>query len=167
MIYRAVLLIWTLVATAGCGDGRPARVPISGQVLIDGEPLKYGSIQFVPENARASQGRLDEEGRFSLSCFGAKDGAVRGVHQVVVTAREPIGGLKVRWHAPKKYADYATSNLKQEVTEPTDSLVIDLTWDGGKPFVEVAEGAGAGEVERNMPFGRKRQLPEGEPADGV
>jgi hypothetical protein len=145
-----------LGAVFGCSDGRPDRVPISGQVLIDGKPLAYGYVQFVPENARASQGKLDAEGRFSLSCFEADDGAVVGSNQIAVTSREPIGGLKVRWHAPKKYADYATSGLSRDVAEATDSMVIELTWAGGKPFVEVAEGSAAGEVEKHMQMGRKR-----------
>ena len=33
---------------AGCGDGRPTRVPVSGQVLIDGAPLTHGYVRFTP-----------------------------------------------------------------------------------------------------------------------
>jgi hypothetical protein len=42
----------------------------------------------------------------------------------------------MKWHAPKKYFRYKSSGLTEEITGPTDSLVINLTWDGGKPFVE-------------------------------
>ena len=155
--------LWLAAATMGCGDGRPAHVPISGQVLIDGQPLTYGSVRFIPDNARASMGKLDSEGRFTLSCFKANDGAVLGTHHVVVMACEPIGGLKVRWHTPKKYADIHTSGLTKEVTEADDAMVINLTWDGGHPFVEIAEGegAGAGEAPENVPFGKYRDVPEG------
>jgi hypothetical protein len=37
---------------------------------------------------------------------------------------------------PKKYGDSTTAGLEIEVNEPTDSLEINLTWDGGQPFVE-------------------------------
>src|SRR2546423_15364544 len=37
--YRHIVLIGALAACVGCGDGRPARVPVSGIVLIDGQPL--------------------------------------------------------------------------------------------------------------------------------
>jgi hypothetical protein len=146
--------------TVGCGDGRPSRVPIAGQVLIDGKPLSYGFVEFIPDNARPSSGKLDEQGRFRLSCFEANDGAVAGINHVAVTAREPIGGNKVRWHAPKKYADRKTSNITQDLNKPTDSLVLNLSWDGGKPFVEIAEGTGAnsGEVERFGPLGTRPKL---------
>lgn len=68
--YSLVLTLTGLVfAAAGCGDGRPERVPISGQVLLDGQPLTYGYVRFVPEGARASGGGLDENGRFVLGCL--------------------------------------------------------------------------------------------------
>lgn len=127
-------------AVLGCGDGRPARVPVSGQVLIDGKPLARGYVSFVPQNARASSGRLDENGRFSLTCFEREDGVVLGVHRVEVDAKEPIGEDKIRWHAPKKYASAETSGLTEEIRNPTDSLVINLTWGSQPgPFVERAK----------------------------
>lgn len=156
---RYVHLCWLVVAlvVAGCSDGRPDRVPISGQVLIDGKPVPYGSIRFVPDNARPALGKLDGEGRFTLSCFEKGDGAVVGENKVVVRADEPLGGLKVRWHAPKKYAELDTTDIVQVVTERDDSLVINLTWDGGKPFVEVVEGSAAGEAEEGLRYGKRRE----------
>jgi len=124
------------VALVGCGDGRQARVLMSGQVLIDGQPLTYGSVRFVPKDARASVAKLDKEGRFTLSCYGKKDGVIPGVHRVQVNASEWISDNQRKWHAPPKYFRYKTSGLTQEITESTESLVINLTWDGGKPFVE-------------------------------
>src|SRR5689334_12282719 len=54
---------------AGCGDERPRRVAVSGTVLIDGKPLTYGDLKFVPEGARPSYGKLDSNGHFTLSCY--------------------------------------------------------------------------------------------------
>lgn len=125
----------------GCGDGRPARVPVSGKVLIDGEPLKYGYVEFTPTGARPSGGRLDENGHFTLSCFDQGDGAVLGLHRIAVKAAEHRSETQTFWHAPKKYNSANTSGLTQEITEPTDSIVINLTWDGKRPFLEVHEGA--------------------------
>ncbi|MEX2309185.1 MAG: hypothetical protein WD738_16415 [Pirellulales bacterium] len=130
-----LLLIATVVAI-GCGDGRPKRLAVSGQVLIDGKPLGYGFVRFVPQGSRPSGGRLDEQGRFTLSCYGANDGIIPGVHRVEVDGSESISATQTKWHAPKKYFRYKSSGLQQEITGPTDSLVINLTWDGGKPFVE-------------------------------
>ena len=131
-----LLLLSAQVTLSGCGDGRPKRLSVSGQVLIDGEPLTFGYIRFVPEGARPSGGRLDEQGRFTLSCYGENDGIIPGVHRVEVDASESLSSTKVKWHAPKKYFRYTNSGLTQEIGESTESLVIQLTWDGGKPFVE-------------------------------
>ena len=54
-----------------------------------------------------------------------------------VSANEIISDSKIRWFAPKKYADFRRSGLEVEVTEPTDSLVIELTWGGRKgPYID-------------------------------
>lgn len=128
-----------LVSLAGCGDGRPARVPVSGQVLIDGKPLQYGMVRFIPKGARGSAGDLDKDGRFTLTCFDPNDGATIGVHQVVIASCEPLSATKSKWHAPRKFASHTTSGLEQEIKGPTDNLVINLSWDGGKPFIETEE----------------------------
>jgi hypothetical protein len=110
-------------------------------VLIDGQPLKFGSVRFVPEGGRPSYGELDQDGRFVLSCYDQHDGVVLGTHRVEVAAGESLSPTKTKWHAPKKYANYANSPLTQQVTGANDSVVINLSWDGGKPFIEtISEG---------------------------
>jgi len=131
-----VVAIAAVSMSTGCSDGRPERLPVSGQVLIDGKPLGFGFIRFVPTGARPSMSQIDEQGRFTLGCYAKDDGIIPGVHQVEVDAAESISSTQKRWHAPKKYSRYNTSGLTQEITEPTDSLVINLTWGGGKPFTE-------------------------------
>ena len=51
------------LALAGCGDGGPKIVPVSGIVLIDGQPLTYGHVQVIPEGWRPASG-----GRPSSTC---------------------------------------------------------------------------------------------------
>lgn len=121
-----------MLLLVGCDDGRPTRVPVSGTVTIDGEPLTYGNIRFVPEGNRPSAGAVDGQGRFTMTCFDGEDGVVVGKHRVAISASE-ISSRGVKWHAPKHYADFRTSEIAVEVTEPTDDLVIELTWGGNKP----------------------------------
>lgn len=71
-----------------------------------------------------------------MTCYELNDGATLGQHRVKVTAVDPIDERSNRWHAPKKYADEKTSGIEVEITEPVDDLKIELTWDGGNPFVE-------------------------------
>jgi hypothetical protein len=127
---------------AGCRDNRPTRVPIAGQVLIDGQPLKFGVVRFIPDAGRPSSGKLDSEGRFTLHCFEDDDGAVLGHHRVAVFANEALDEHRTHWHAPPKYASMTNSGLEQQIADPNQSLVIQLTWDGKKPFTEVDSGGG-------------------------
>ena len=132
----ASLSLLALTFLSGCGDGRPARVPISGQVTIDGQPLAFGSVLFKPASGRSAGGALDKNGRYVLTCFEPGDGAMTGDYQVGITGYEAIGETAVRWHAPKKYQDPATSGLTATVEGPRDDLNFELSWEGGKPFVE-------------------------------
>ena len=65
------MLLWMIVALAGCGQGLPVA-PASGVVLLDGSPLANASIttQPIATNSRnpgpGSFGRTDAEGRFDL-----------------------------------------------------------------------------------------------------
>lgn len=119
----------------GCGDSRPRIVPVSGQVLIDGKPLTHGYVRFAAKGNRPSMGRIGTDGRFTLTCYEANDGAIVGNHRVAIMSQEPVNGSdQVKWHAPRKYASYSTSGITQEITEPTDSLSINLTWGGEKPL---------------------------------
>ena len=135
-----LLAAFLCVTFIGCGQGRPARVPVSGQVLIDGKPLALGYVSFVSENNRPAGGKIGPDGRFTLSCFGDKDGCVPGDYVVTVVAAEPLNSFSQRRHAPLKYARPDTSGLKATVDGATDSLVFKLSWSGGRPFVERLDG---------------------------
>jgi hypothetical protein len=137
----STLAFASILLLAGC-DAGPKIVPISGQVLIDGKPLQFGYVRFVPPDSRLSGGALDAEGRFKLTCLKDGDGAVVGKHLVEILSQKPLSDTKIQWLAPKKFADHNTSGLTYEVTGPADNVRFDLTWDGGKPFVEILEGSG-------------------------
>ncbi|MEM9352317.1 MAG: hypothetical protein AAGA92_04835 [Planctomycetota bacterium] len=129
-------ILGTILAASGCGDGLPTRVKVAGKVLIDGQPLPQGNIKFVPSGGRPSAGKVQPDGSFVLTCYDGNDGVIPGRHRVQISASEILGESKVRWHAPKKYADFRTSDLTFEINEPNEDLTIELTWDGGKPFTE-------------------------------
>lgn len=130
------LLLIALTGATGCGDGRPQRVPVSGTIMIDGAPLPYGFVTFVPASGRSASGQLDAQGRFTLGSYEPGDGVLPGSQRVSVLARESLNDKQAKWHAPKKYANHDTSGIVVEVTEPTDDLKIDLTWGGEKPTIE-------------------------------
>jgi len=148
VIQQPTSLSWCLAATVlalcvtGCGDGHAKRVPISGHVLIDGQPLSRGFIQVIPANERAASGEIGPDGSFTLTTYEENDGCVLGTHKVSIIANESQGPSAMKWFAPKDYADTVTSNLTLEVKEPRDDVEINLSWNGGKPFVEKFEDEG-------------------------
>jgi hypothetical protein len=141
MRHRRVLIAFLFstavlaVALAGC-DSRPARVPVSGTVTIDGQPVEHGNIMVVPSGMRPAYGKLGPGGKFTLTTFEENDGVAPGTHKVQIVATEPQGATAQKWHAPQKYSDLAKTDLQVTVDGPTEDLKIELTWDGGKPFVQ-------------------------------
>lgn len=129
--------IGLVTLAVGCGDGRPTRVPVSGKVLIDGQPLTYGAVRFNPTEGRVATGAIGPDGTFTLGTYELGDGVAVGTHAVTILAAEELEGSAIRWHVPKKYQQASTSELTQTIDGPTDAVVIELTWDGQKgPFVE-------------------------------
>lgn len=137
----SILFLAVAALIVGCDD-RPKRVPVAGQVLIDGKPLELGTVRLVPQGARPSVGQIGEDGRFVLNCYEGDDGVIPGTHRVAVIANKGKGDTALEWFAPKKYADFRKSGLEVTIDEKQEDLKIELTWDGGKPFVEgtVAKG---------------------------
>ena len=155
-IARYSVLLTISLGIVGCGDGRPARVPVAGQVLIDGKPLTRGIVKFVSASGRPAIGDLDAEGRFRLSCYEPNDGAIPGSYKVSVTSAEGLGPDATRWYAPKKYSDYRTSGLAEEIKGPVDNLTIKISWEGGHEYVEREPGAGGAASDEKMPGRRKK-----------
>ncbi len=125
-----------LLAIVGCGESGPEIVPVSGQVIIDGEPLTRGNIQVIPKGYRAASGKIGPDGRFTLTTFEPGDGVVRGTHQVAVSSHENLSPGQQKWYAPKTYLDATRSGLQITISEPTSDLKVPLTWNGGQPFIE-------------------------------
>lgn len=140
VVLLAAVLLGSLIA--GCSDGRPRRVPVSGTVLIDGKPLTTGFIRVIPENARAAVGQIDAQGHFVLTTFDPADGCVPGTHRVEVVAYEKTASGATRTLVPEKYKDATTSDLTVTIDGPTDALVVQLTWGGQQPTETRAETQG-------------------------
>jgi len=136
MMVRRLSTLLLLVLVVGC-DSRPERVPVAGVVLIDGQPLTSGNIKFVPKNGRPSAGKIDADGHFNLTCYDGNDGALLGTHRVQISSNRIISDSKIEWYAPQNYADFRTSGIEVEVTEPVEDLKIELNWGDRKgPYID-------------------------------
>jgi len=116
--------------TTGCGADTNGRVPLAGQVYLDGQPLDRGSIEFHPQDAAgAITGGVVKDGAFEIP---AAQGATPGKYQVRVFAagtgmeidpNQPPGPESERQVAVERIP--ARFNLKSE-------LEVDVAAQGNK-----------------------------------
>jgi len=73
----------------GCHSG-PELIDVSGQVLLDDEPLENAIVKFIPEaGGRQSVAKTDQDGRFRLRFTQGRYGALPGIHRVMITSALP------------------------------------------------------------------------------
>lgn len=140
-----VLLIAIACLTSGCGSsGEHPTAKVSGLVTIDGQPLKFGSVLFVPEgNLPSAEANIRSDGTYDLGTYTSNDGAVIAKHKVMITARLASGSAlpedSVKGAAgtvsaiPEKYGDLEKSGLVAEVTADTNEIDFALVTAAPKP----------------------------------
>jgi hypothetical protein len=137
------LLVATLFAASGfltlvgCGDGRIALYPVTGTVMVDGQPAEEAQVIFCPIEGEASEelarlrpmGRTDASGKYQLFTFDFNDGAPAGNYKVMVRwdgpspaagdregrGPKPMDRLRGRYFNPE--ASGLTASVKEEATE--------------------------------------------------
>jgi hypothetical protein len=140
------------MAAAGCGPGFKT-VPVSGKILVDGEPLTAAdaTVVFRPDASRGNTstldftGRADESGEYTLYYGNGKRGAAPGWYKVAVVAteplalrtgpdkqgRRPVAGPPVRKSLiDTKYTLPTTSGIEIEVVEEPAPGAYDLRLTG-------------------------------------
>src|SRR6476659_5489684 len=138
LVFQSAITVIGFLSIIGCKGAHSELVPVSGHVSIDGKPLAVGQVASYPKGHRASFGKLDSEGHFTLTCYLPGDGVPIGQHIATVTAVQSIDEHSNRWFAPKKYANTATG-VWVTIDGPTKDLKVDLTWAGSNqnsPFVD-------------------------------
>ena len=90
----------------------------------------------IPQDERPAGGSIGPDGRFRLSTYELHDGVVIGTHAVAVRSNKHLSERDTLWLVPKKYGSPASSGLSVTIEEEVDDLMIELTWDGKKPYVE-------------------------------
>ncbi len=136
-------------SACGAGDDGEARYKVSGTVTYQGAYLAHGDISFVPVDlatGRAASSTIDN-GSYTLSTLGDRDGALPGQYKVTVISKDvdltqikpapgrsrPNPGLVGKANraakslTPKKYESSQTSPLTAEVKPQSNSLSFELT----------------------------------------
>ena len=130
---RAVVGGLIVVSLIGCGTGEPTVYPVTGKVLLDGQPLGEATVVFHPIDANSAPGRrsltarTDANGVFRLTTHEPGDGAAAGEYGVTVEFRELVqeGDEMLRGGAnllPDRYSRPATSGLQCRVETGPNEL---------------------------------------------
>src|SRR5437588_11163849 len=133
-------LLAALVGVAGCGGIR--RIPTTGTVTLDGQPMAEGVLKFIPDASKGTNYRVScsgpiSNGRWNLVTSGMERadtgaGAPVGLFKLVYT--HPNEGSKAPGAsaAPKvadKYRSEETTPISIELTDPppAEGYKIELT----------------------------------------
>jgi hypothetical protein len=87
---RYFLLVF-LLALLPAGCSKNGLVEVEGTVMLDNQPVADATVLFIPEGGtgQPAQGVTDEKGRFQLTTFKDKDGALPGSYKVTVSKSVP------------------------------------------------------------------------------
>lgn len=139
MAIRGVLPVAVLFCL-GCGStdkfekARPATVTAEGSVIYKGKPIPGATIVAAPdEGGFAAAAVTDSSGKFKLSAFPPKAGAVPGKYSVTITAVEPAPVIELPEgvHEDDIQRPPAKHLIPQKYSDPTKSgLRLDLPPEG-------------------------------------
>ena len=118
-------LFLALAATtllASCSGGKPesdvAVHQVTGQITLNGTPVDAAVVTFYqPASRRAAFGVTDAEGRYELTTFKPRDGAVAGDH-VVTVSKTVETSAPVAVAPAVDSADYDPTNIPTDVAAP-------------------------------------------------
>lgn len=136
--YLGLVLGATAFLSAGCSQTGLPLGKVSGQVTVDGKPVKEGVILFVPKRGPSASGPI-EQGRYRLTTRSPGDGAVIGQHDVYFSPKPPAGDAisdapeePVLRPSPKsefppsQYTSPESAELMAEVRSGANNLDFDL-----------------------------------------
>src|SRR5262245_41228845 len=93
-IASGLLAMAALALPLGCGsdDGLGTRYPVTGKVTYNGQLLKKGRIDFVPEtpDGRGATGEIIDGEIRNVSTTGSDSGVLPGKYKVAIQALEDI-----------------------------------------------------------------------------
>ena len=122
----------------GCGEGKIARYPVTGTVLVDGKPYEGARVMFCPEGGSEAfskerpYGVTDQSGKFELTTFIKGDGAPAGDYKIMIRNGRPQNADEAkRWarrpKLPRKYGKPDLSGVTATVNaEPTELAAFEL-----------------------------------------
>src|SRR6476661_7281939 len=93
-----MFLTAAMTTIVGCGPGNGLNLAkVSGKVTYKGEPVKDGTVFFMPDESKGTVGppavgSITPDGTYTLSTELAGDGVIVGQHKVGITGVEQVAG---------------------------------------------------------------------------
>ena len=126
-----------LTVLFGCGGSGLERVPVSGKVTFNGQPVPDGQIRFVPLEGTAGPASI-EVIRNGVYAFDAKGGVPAGSHRVEIRSYDPntpqptAPGMRPRKQLiPVKYNTQSELEITLEKGQGSVTKNFDLSGEGG------------------------------------
>ena len=150
-------LVLAIALLAGCGGGGdgPEFGVVNGKVTLNGATVTSGTVEFIPDNSKdtmgpKSAGQINQNGEFTLTAPGGKQGAMVGHHKVAVSCPPELSGMGSSSGSesgaakaptqkpagaeaqggcpiPARYADSSTSGITQEVKAGSNDITLELS----------------------------------------
>jgi hypothetical protein len=125
---RAALVAAAIITLSGCGGSdRPKTIPVTGRVLIDGQPPgEAGNLAFTPVTAaegykkRPASGAFTADGFYRVMSWSPDDGLVPG-HYAINILPGDLNNTKI----PVKYQQ-SGGGLEVEVPVDKDQIEVDI-----------------------------------------
>ncbi len=128
-----------LFVLAGCGGEESIdRVPVSGQVTLNDQPVSSGNVEFHPVGESSEEpsipvSTIGEDGKYSLAT-PMGEGAAPGSYKVVVRITEPTDPndpySPPKLLSPERYNNPDQTDLKIEVVPTPEPGAYDLKLQG-------------------------------------
>ena len=111
----AVVGLMSLLLLTGCAD-KPKLGQVTGTVTYKGEPVKEGTITFVPADGRAATGKIVDGKITDVTCFEANDGVPVGSQTVLIHSPSPSDDMykPIKSLIPARYGTLQ-SDLKADI----------------------------------------------------
>lgn len=127
-LVRVGLLPAFILLAAGCGDS-DNRVGVSGTVLLKGQPLDQGSVQFIPTGPDGNGGgAVIENGKYSIP---KQQGLKPAKYRIVISSGQ--AGTTAAPAAPGESGPPARERIPPEYNSNSEKkpVVREVTADGG------------------------------------
>jgi hypothetical protein len=105
------------MAAASCGGKYPKAYPVSGKVLVNGQPAKDCQVTLVRTGGPdlpmpvTPNGVTDEKGEFRLTTYAVDDGAPEGDYVVTIEWRDRSGLAQSEFGGPDRLGgEYAKTD---------------------------------------------------------